>query len=62
MQRKSLFDISELLKSCWLCKELKRQVCDTLDLVSRKEFEAQKEIIEKLSRKIVKIKSVKRKV
>ena len=46
-------DIRKLLKSC---------VCDTLGLVSRKEFETQKEIIEKLSRKINKIKSVKRKV
>ena len=45
--------IRKLLKSC---------VCDALDLVSRKEFETQKEIIEKLSRKIAKIKSVKRKV
>ena len=43
-------------------KLLKSSVCDALDLVSRKEFEAQKEIIEKLSRKIAKIKSVKRKV
>ena len=46
-------DIRKLLKSC---------VCDALGLVSRKEFETQKEIIEKLSRKINKIKSVKRKV
>ena len=46
-------DIRKLLKSCG---------CDALGLVSRKEFEAQKEIIEKLSRKINKIKSVKRKV
>ena len=46
-------DIRKLLKSC---------VCDTLGLVSRKEFEAQKEIIEKLNREINKIKSVKRKV
>ena len=45
--------IRKLLKSC---------VCDALGLVSRKEFEAQKEIIEKLNRKINKIKSVKRKV
>ena len=62
MQKKSLLDISKLLKSCWLCKEIKRQVCDILDLVSRKEFEAQKQIIEKLRKKIAKIKSVKRKV
>ena len=46
-------DIRKLLKSC---------VCDALGLVSRKEFEAQKEIIEKLNREINKIKSVKRKV
>lgn len=46
-------DIRKLLKLCG---------CDALGLVSRKEFEAQKEIIEKLSRKINKIKSVKRKV
>ena len=39
MQKKSLLGISKLLKSCWLCKEIKRQVCDTLDLASRKEFE-----------------------
>ena len=45
--------IRKLLKSC---------VCDALDLVSRKEFEAQKQIIEKLRKKIAKIKSVKRKV
>ena len=49
----NFLDIRKLLKSC---------VCDALDLVSRKEFETQKEIIEKLSRKIGKIKSVKRKV
>ena len=61
MQR-NFFGIRKLLKSCWLCKEIKRQVCDTLDLVSRKEFEAQKQIIEKLRKKIAKIKSVKRKV
>jgi len=46
----------------WLCKELKRQVCDTLDLISRKEFEFQKQIIEKLRKAIAKIKSVKQKV
>ena len=62
MQKKSLLDISKLLKSCWLCKEIKRQVCDTLDLVSRKEFEAQKQIIEKLRREIAKVKFAKRKV
>ena len=62
MKKKSLLGISQLLKSCWLCNEIKRQVCDTLDLVSRKEFEAQKQIIEKLRKKIAKIKSVKRKV
>ena len=62
MQKKSLLGISKLLKSCWLCKEIKRQVCDTLDLVSRKEFEAQKEIIEKLRREIAKVKFAKRKV
>ena len=45
-----------------ICKLLKSSVCDALDLVSRKEFEAQKEIIEKLNREINKIKSVKRKV
>ena len=45
-----------------ICKLLKSCVCEALGLVSRKEFEAQKEIIEKLSRKIAKIKSVKRKV
>ena len=54
MQRNFL-GIRKLLKSCWLCKEIKRQVCDTLDLVSRKEFEAQKQIIEKLRKKIAKI-------
>ena len=62
MQKKSLLDISKLLKSCWLCKEIKRQVYNTLDLVSRKEYEFQKQIIEKLRQKIAKIKSVKRKV
>ena len=41
MQRNFL-GIRKLLKSCWLCKEIKRQVCDTLDLVSRTEFEDQK--------------------
>ena len=61
MQRNFL-GIRKLLKSCWLCKEIKRQVCDTLDLVSRKEFEAQKQIIEKLRKEIAKIKSVKQKV
>ena len=45
--------IRKLLKSC---------ICDALDLVSHKEFETQKEIIEKLRREIAKIKSVKRKV
>ena len=54
--------IRKLLKSCWLCKEIKRQVCDTLDLVSRKEFEAQKQIIEKLRREIAKVNFAKRKV
>ena len=62
MQKKSLLGISKLLRSCWLCKEIKRQVCNTLDIASRKEFEAQKQIIEKLRREIAKIKSVKRKV
>ena len=62
MQKKSLLDISKLLKSCWLCKELKRQVCDTLDLISHKGFEVQKQIIEKPRKEIAKIKSVKRKV
>ena len=62
MQKKSLLGISKLLKSCWLCNEIKRQVCNTLDIVSRIEFEAQKQIIEKLRREIVKINSVKRKV
>ena len=62
MQKKSLLGISKLLKSCWLCKEIKRQVCDTLDLISRKEFEAQKQIIEKLRREIAKVKFAKRKV
>ena len=62
MQKKSLLGISKLLKSCWLCNEIKRQVCATLDLVSRKEFGTQKQIIEKLRREIAKIKSVKRKV
>ena len=62
MQKKSLLGISKLLKSCWLCKEIKRQVCGTLDLASRKEFDAQKQIIEKLYRKIAKIKSVKQKM
>ena len=62
MQKKLLLGISKLLKSCWLCKEIKRQVYDTLDLVSRKEYEIQKQIIEKLRREIAKIKSVKRKV
>ena len=61
MQRNFL-GIRKLLKSCWLCKEIKRQVCDTLDLASRKEFDAQKQIIEKLYRKIAKIKSVKQKM
>ena len=61
MQRNFL-GIRKLLKSCWLCKEIKRQVCDTLDLVSRKEFEAQKQIIEKLRREISKVKFAKRKV
>ena len=46
-------DIRKLLKSC---------VCDTLGLVSRKEFEAQKQIIEKFRREIAKIKSVRQKV
>ena len=62
MQKKLLLGISKLLKSCWLCNEIKRQVCDTLDLVSRKEFEAQKQIIEKLRREIAKVKFDKRKV
>ena len=62
MQKKSLLGISKLLKSCWLCSEIKRQVCDTLDLVSRKEFEAQKQIIEKLRREIAKVNFAKRKV
>ena len=62
MQKKSLLGISKLLKSCWLFKEIKRQVCNTLDLVSRKEFEAQKQIIEKLRREIAKVKFAKRKV
>ena len=62
MQKKSLLGISKLLKSCWLCNEIKHQVYDTLDLVSRKEFDAQKQIIVKLRREIAKIKSVKRKV
>ena len=62
MQKKSLLGISKLLKSCWFCNEIKRQVCDTLDLVSRKEFEAQKQIIEKLRREIAKVKFTKRKV
>ena len=61
MQRNFL-GIRKLLKSCWLCKEIKRQVCNTLDIVSRKEFEAQKQIIEKLRREIAKVKSAKRKV
>ena len=61
MQR-NFFGIRKLLKSCWLCKEIKRQVCDTLDLVSRKEFEAQKQIIEKLRREIAKVKFAKLKV
>ena len=61
MQKKSLLGISKLLKSCWLCKEIKRKVCDTLDLVSRKEFETQKQIIEKLRREIAKFKSIKQK-
>ena len=61
MQRNFL-GIRKLLKSCWLCKEIKRQVCDTLDLVSRTEFEAQKQIIEKLRREIAKVKFAKRKV
>ena len=62
MQKKSLLGISKLLKSCWLCKEIKRQVCDTLDLVSRKEFKVQKQIVEKLRREIAKVKFAKRKV
>ena len=62
MQKKPLLGISKLLKSCWLCNEIKRQVCDALDLVSRKEFEAQKQIIEKLRREIAKVKFAKRKV
>ena len=62
MQKKSLLGISKLLKSCWLCKEIKRQVFNTLDIASRKEFEVQKQIIEKFRREIAKIKSVKRKV
>ena len=62
MQKESLLGISKLLKTCWLCNEIKRQVCDTLDLVSRKEFEAQKQIIEKLRREIAKVKFAKRKV
>ena len=61
MQRNFL-GIRKLLKSCWICHEIKRQVCDTLDLVSRKEFEAQKQIIEKLRREIAKVKFAKRKV
>ena len=61
MQRNFL-GIRKLLKSCWLCKEIKRQVCNTLDLVSRKEFDAQKQIIEKLRREIAKVKFAKRKV
>jgi len=28
MQR-NFFGIRKLLKSCWLCNEIKRQVCDT---------------------------------
>ena len=62
MQKESLLGISKLLKSCWLCNEIKRQVCDALGLVLRKEFEVQKQIIEKLHKKIAKIKSVTRKV
>ena len=62
MQKKSLLSISKLLKSCWLFKEIKRQVFNTLDIASRKEFEVQKQIIEKFRREIAKIKSVKRKV
>ena len=62
MQKKSLLGISKLLRSCWLCKEIKRQVYDTLDLVSRKEYEIQKQIIEKLRREIAKVKFTKRKV
>ena len=61
MQR-NFFGIRKLLKSCWLCKEIKRQVCNILDIVSRKEFEAQKQIIEKLRREIAKVKFAKRKV
>ena len=61
MQKKSLLGIIKLLKSCWLCKEIKRQVCDTLDLVSRKEFKAQKQTIEKLHKEIAKFKSIKQK-
>ena len=61
MQKKSLLGISKLLKSCWLCKEIKRQVCDTLDLVSRKEFKIQKQTIEKLRKEIAKFKAIKQK-
>ena len=62
MQKKLLLGISKLLKSVWFCKEIKRQVCDTLGLVSRKEFEDQKQTIEKLRKEIAKVKSAKRKV
>ena len=62
MQKESLLGISKLLKSCWLCNEIKRQVCDALGLVSRKEFEDQKQTIEKLRKEIAKVKSAKRKV
>ena len=61
MQKNSLLDICKLLKSCWLCKEIKRQVSDILDLVSRKEFEDQKQTIEKLRKEIAKFKSIKQK-
>ena len=45
--------IRKLLKSC---------ICDALDLVSHKEFETQKQIIEKLRREIAKVNFAKRKV
>lgn len=38
-----------------ICKLLKSCVYDALGSISRKELEAQKEIIEKLSRKILKL-------
>ena len=60
MQKKSLLGISQLLKSCWLCKEIKRQVSDILDLVSHKEFEDQKQTIEKLRREIARLKDEKK--